>query len=80
MGSIYKHGRSWYIAYYIDNKQVKERIGAIGMVSKGQAEQALKARLGEVVQGRFKIEDVKKSIYIKDLIDKYLKWIEDNQK
>jgi len=80
MGSIYKHGRSWYIAYYIEGKQVKEKIGSIGLVTKGQAEQALKARLGEVVQGRFKIEDVKNSIYIKDLIDKYLKWIEDNQK
>jgi len=80
MGSIFKHGRSWYIAYYVDGQQVKEKIGTVGLVTKGQAEQALKARMGEVVQGRFKIENVKKSIDLKELIGKYLSWIKDNQK
>jgi len=60
-GSIFKHGSSWWIAYYYDGKQLRERVGPIGLVTKGQAELALKARMGEIVQGRFKLERPKKS-------------------
>jgi hypothetical protein len=52
MGSIFKHGRSWHIAYYVNGEQIKEKIGTVGLVTKGYAEQALKARMGEVVQKR----------------------------
>lgn len=80
MGSIFKHGPSWWIGYYVDGKLVRERIGPIGLVTKGQAEQALKARLGEVVQGRFNLEKVKKTIPLRKLMEKYLQWIKENQK
>jgi len=80
MGSIFKHGRSWYIAYYVGGQQIKEKIGTVGLATKGQSEQALKARMGEVVQGRFKIENVKKSIALKGLIGRYIDWIKDNRK
>jgi len=79
-GSIFVHGGSWYIAYYVNGQQIKEKIGSTKLVTKGQAEQALKSRIGEIIQGRFKIENIKKSIYLKDLISKYLNWIRDNQK
>lgn len=79
-GSIFVHGRSWYIAYYFYGEQIKEKIGSTRLITKGQAEQALKARIGEIIQGRFKIEGIKKSIYFKELISKYITWIKDNQK
>jgi integrase len=44
------------------------------------AEQALKVRIAEVIQDKFKIESVKKYLYLQDLINKYLNWIKDNQK
>ena len=49
MGSIFKHGTSWWIAFYDRGKQVKERVGSIGLITKGQAGEALKSRMGEVV-------------------------------
>lgn len=80
MGSIFKHGNSWWIAYYIGGKQVKERVGAVGVVTKGQAEEALKARIGEIVQGRFNLEKAKKAIIFDKVMDKYLEWATDNHK
>lgn len=80
MGSIFKHGPSWWIGYYVEGRLVRERVGPIGLVTKGQAEQALKARLGEVVQGRFNLEKVKKRVPLRRLIEKYLQWIKENQK
>jgi len=79
-GSIYKHGKSWYISFYAQGVRVRERIGSINLITKGMADQALKVRIAEVIQGKFKIEDVKKYISIEDLIHKYLNWIKDNQK
>lgn len=58
MGSIFKHGSSLYIAYYVNGEQIKEKIGPIGLVTRGQAEQALRARMGEIVRGRFSLEKV----------------------
>ena len=55
-GSIFKYGVSLWIAFYDHGKQVKERVGPIGFVTKSQAEQALKARMGKVVEGRFNLE------------------------
>jgi len=79
-GSIYKHGRSWYISFYAQGVRVRERIGSINLITKGIAEQALKVRVAEVIQGKFNIESVKKYLSIEDLINKYLNWIKDNQK
>lgn len=58
-GSIFKHGNSWYIGYYYNNKQIREKIGSTKVFSKGQAETALKARMGEIVQGRFSLDKIK---------------------
>lgn len=80
MGSIFKHGSSWWIAFYNHGKQVKERVGPIGLVTKGQAEQALKARMGEIVQGKFSLEKFRKTISLGKLAEKYLQWIQENQK
>ena len=80
MGSIFKHGSSWWIAFYYNGKQVKERVGPVGLVTKGQAEQALKARMGEVVQGRFKLEKVRKDVSFNRLLEDYLEWARTNHR
>src|ERR1700758_3791177 len=80
MGSIFKHGSSWWIAFYDHGKQVKERVGPIGLVTKGQAEQALKARMGKVVQGRFSIEKTKRAVLFDKLVEGYLQWAKDNHR
>jgi len=36
MGSIFKHSSSWWIAFYDHGKQVKERVGSVGLITKGQ--------------------------------------------
>jgi len=74
------HGSSLYTGYYDNGKQVKERIGPKGLVTKGQAEQAFKARMGEIVQGRFKLAKINKTTSLKNLIDKYLKRVKHNKK
>lgn len=79
-GSIFQRGKTWYIAYYVHGEQVKEKIGTAPMLTKGQAELALKARLGEVVQDRYKLEKAKQRIRLLNLIQQYLKWIKENQK
>lgn len=79
-GSIFQRGKTWYIAYYVNGEQVKEKIGTAPMVTKGQAELALKARLGEVVQDRYKLEKAKHRIRLLNLVQQYLKWTKENQK
>jgi len=79
-GSIFQRGKTWYIAYYANGEQIKEKIGTVPLVTKGQAELALKARLGEVVQDRFKLEKTKNRIRLSKLIEQYMDWITENQK
>jgi len=79
-GSIFQRGKTWYIAYYVNGEQIKEKIGTAPLVTKGQAEQSLKARMGEVVQGRFNLEKKKKPVSFNKLAEDYLKWAEDNHK
>jgi len=80
MGSIYKHGRSWYIAYYVNGQQIKEKIGSVNLLTKGQVEQALKARMGEIVQGRFELEKTKKVVLFDNLIERYLEYSKANHR
>jgi len=79
-GSVFRHGSSLWIAYYVDGNQIKERIGPIGLVTKGQAEEALKVRMAEVVQGRYNLQKEIKSISFENLLDKYLEWAKVNHK
>lgn len=80
MGSIFKHGTSWYIAFYDHGKQIKEKVGPVGLITKGQAEEALKARMGEVVQGRFTLEVKKETIFFNELVERYLDYSKVNHR
>lgn len=77
-GSVFKHGNNWYIGFYFKGRQIKEKVGPIDHISKGQAENALKARMGEIVQGKFDLKREVKSTYFYDLMDRYIKYAELN--
>ena len=55
-------------------------MGPIGLITKGQAEQALKARMGEVFQGRFSVEKTKKALLFDKLVERYLEFSKANHR
>jgi integrase len=52
MGSLYKRGRIWWMAYMIDGKQRPE---STGTRNKRLAQKILDKREGEIVEGRFRL-------------------------
>jgi site-specific recombinase XerD len=52
MGVFLKRGK-YYIDFYVDGKRVRE---CVGRVSRRDAENALKARRGDVVRGRYQLK------------------------
>jgi hypothetical protein len=53
----HRNGKTWYIRYTAKGREVRERIGRdVDGITKTVAREALHARLGEIVQGRFKLE------------------------
>ena len=77
-GSVYTRGNNWYISYYFNKKQIREKVGVIGIVTKAMAQQALDARLGEIAQGRFDLDKEVKSTFFHDLMERYIKFAESN--
>ncbi len=75
-----KNGITWYISYYFNNQQIREKVGreADG-VTKKSAEKALMSRQGDVVQGRFKLEKTIKPIGFNKFIKTYLEYSRTNR-
>jgi len=63
-----KKSPNWYIDYYANGRRVREKVGP----SRRAAEQALRARLGEVVQGRFHLEQKAHVPRLKDFAKDYM--------
>ena len=73
---VYRHHGKWYIDYYYQGKRFREPAGT----NKRQALKALSARRGDIVHGRFRIEEVRPSPYFEDFSKQYLEWAKDNHK
>lgn len=58
-----KRGNACYIDYYVDGKRVRERLG---YVSRKTAEDVLKIRQAEIIQGRYQIVPKKRSASFED--------------
>ncbi|MGI8784387.1 MAG: tyrosine-type recombinase/integrase [Acidobacteriota bacterium] len=58
-----KRGTTCYIDYYVDAKRVRERLGN---VSRKTAEDVLKIRQAEIIQGRYQIAPKKRSLSFED--------------
>ena len=85
MGAIYKRtfkdGITWYISYYVNGQQVREKVGRQkDGVTERQAKEALQSRSGSVVQGKFDIAQVKKYALVSKLMDQYLEYSRANKK
>jgi integrase len=83
-GIFYRKGRkggTWWITYYVGTRQKKERIGKDSKkVTKRKAQEALAARQGEVVQGRFDIAKTERPIPCRDFFKNYIKYAKSNKK
>jgi integrase len=76
-----KKGGTWWITYYVGTRQKKERIGKDSKkVTKRKAQEALAARQGEVVQGRFDMAKTKRAPLFKDFAKEYLAWSKQTKK
>ena len=49
-------------------------------ITRTLAEKALKARVGEIVQGKFNLEATKKPVRVNVLFDRFLEWAKTNYK
>jgi len=79
--AVYKKKNRWYIDYYLpDGKRKRESIGHVNKITRTLAEKALKARMGEIVQGKYNLEKTTRPISFDQLMDKYLEWAKDNHK
>ena len=85
MGSIYKRkgqkGVTWYISYYVSGKQHRERVGCQkDGTTERQAKEALKSRVGSIVQGKFDIAQTKSYQLFSKLIEQYLEYSKAHKK
>lgn len=77
---VYVKGNRWFIDYYINGRRKREVVGHVDKITRTQAEKALKARAGEIVQGKFNLEKTKKTVLIDRLLENYLKYAKDNHR
>ncbi len=78
---VFQKGNRWMIDYYLPGgTRKRESIGQVDKITRTLAEKALKARMGEIVQGKFNLEKTFKPILFDQLIDKYLEYAKDNHR
>jgi site-specific recombinase XerD len=67
-----RNGVTYYIRYQYDGTDIKERVGRKSRgFTKEVAKDALKARLGEIAQGRFNLEKTRKPVPFSRLVERY---------
>jgi len=72
---VFVKGNRWYIDYYLpDGRRKREVVGHVDKITRTMAEKALKARVGEIVQGKFNLESTKKPVLFDTLMKRYLEW------
>jgi integrase len=69
--AIFLRNGSYYIDYYVGPRRIREKVGP----SKEEAKDALKARLGEVVQGRFHLSKPPSCLAFRELAKQYLELV-----
>jgi len=73
---IFRKNEKWYIDYYFQGKRVRECVGT----NKTLAKRALEARKGEIVQGRFKLENLARSPQFDEVAKEFLAWSRANRR
>lgn len=78
---VFVKGNRWFIDYYFpDGRRKREVVGHVDKITRSVAEKALKARAGEIVQGKFNLEKTKKPMQFDILLDTYLDWAKAHHK
>ncbi|HNR69718.1 MAG TPA: tyrosine-type recombinase/integrase [bacterium] len=67
----------YWIDYVADGKRIRE---STGTHNKKLAEQCLQSRLGDIVQGKFKVENRKPGPLFADFLETYLQWAKQNKR
>jgi len=67
----------YYIDYFVDGRRQKK---STGTKNRKEAERCLQSRLGDIVQGKFKLEDRKPAPYFEEFSHVYLDWAKQNKK
>ena len=63
---------TYYLRYQFQGKDIKERVGRKSRgFTREMAREALKARLGEIAQGRFNLEKTRKPVPFSKLVEGY---------
>lgn len=63
---------TYYIRYQTDGVDIKERLGKKSRgFTREPAKEALNSRLGDIVQGHFNLEKVRKPVPFAKLVEKY---------
>jgi integrase len=75
-GIYERNGRNgdvtYYIRYQVDGTDIKERVGRKSRgFNREMAKDALKSRLGDIAQGHFNLEKVRKPVPFSKLVEKY---------
>ena len=71
---------TYYIRYQYDGTDIKERVGRKSRgFTKELTKDALKARLGEIAQGRFNLEKTRKPVPFSALVERYREWAASNK-
>lgn len=67
-----RHGATWYIRYTVNGLEQREKVGreADGC-TKTRAKEALKARLGEIAQKRFRLPEARRPVPFRTLVAEY---------
>jgi len=70
---------TYYIRYEHEGKDIKEKIGRRSQgITREIAKKALRSRVGDIVQGNFKLEQIQKPIPFSALRDQYEEWARAN--
>jgi hypothetical protein len=78
---VFVKGKRWYIDYYLpDGRRKREVVGPVDKITRSMAEKALKARIGEIVQGKFNLGATKKPLRVNLLFERFLEWAKSNYK
>jgi integrase len=72
--ALFRKRGKWYIDYYYQGQRIRECAGT----NKRRAQKALDARKGEIVQGRFKLQEVKSSPLFEEFATEFLEWAKAN--
>jgi integrase len=77
----FRHGRTWYLRYAAGGQEVKEKLGreADGF-TRTMAKDALKARLGDIARGKFRLPEVRKPSPFRTLVVRYREVAEANHR